>query len=183
MNQEIKIRSLTEDDLETVMGLDEITLQGIWTFAQYQRELSLPNSNFWLLCLEEKVIGMGCWRVIASNVEIPLFAIHPDYQGRGLGQYFFICLLRGMTNRNLRHARLEVKVSNQRAIKLYQKFNFQIIAKLHRYYKTTQEDGYRLMSPALKNEQFITQINTWYEQLKDNLLGQGFTICPQKSLS
>ena len=156
MDKEIKIRFLTEEDFNTVVTLDELTLYQTWTLAQYQREFSLPNSRFWLLCLSknkvatEQIIGMGCWRKIALDVQLPIFAIRPDYQAQGLGKYFFSWLLSDIVNHNLRYARLEVRVSNQKAIAFYQKFSFQIVTRLNNYYQLDGEDGYRMTSIFLQ---------------------------------
>ena len=182
MNKEIKIRFLKEEDFNTVVALDELTLYRTWTLAQYQREFSLPNSRFWLLCLTndhrttEKVIGMGCWRKISSDVEIPIFAIYPDYQAQGLGKYFFSWLLSDIVNHNLRYARLEVRTSNQRAIALYQKFGFQIITRLSNYYHLDGEDGYKMMSSSLQNDSFKQRLDFWLRKFSDNLEQKNFIL-------
>ena len=178
INKKVKIRPLQEQDLDTIVILDRLTLYGIWNLAQYQREFALPNSNFYLLCLSdvaltgEQVIGMGCWRKIASDAEIPLFAIHPDYQAQGWGKFFFLQLLRDIVNHNLLYARLEVRVSNQKAIAFYQKFGFQIISRLNNYYRhepLNQEDAYRMISPPLKSQLFKQRLDFWLNCQSDIL--------------
>ena len=170
MDKEIKIRPLKEQDLDKVIILDRLTLQGLWTLVQYQRELNYPNSRFWLLCLTdsetatEQIIGMGCWRAIACDAEIPIFAIHPEYQNQGLGKFFFSWLLQDMINYNSRYARLEVRVSNQRAIAMYRKFGFQVINRLSNYYQNNQEDAHKMISPSLRSQPFRQQLDFWLSQ-------------------
>ncbi len=182
MNKEIKIRLGQEKDLDAVMEINKLALKQLWSIDQYRRELSLPNSRFWLLCLNdsqtntEEIVGMGCSRVIASNIEIPFFAIHPNYQSKGFGQYFFAWLLDSLTHHQLRYTRLEVKESNQKAIDFYQKFDFQIINKSVRNYKSNQENGYQMMSPSLISDSFQQNLNTFLEDFSENLQQQGFTI-------
>ena len=182
MDKKIKIRFLKEEDFNTVITLDKLTLQAVWTLAQYQREFSLPNSRFWLLCLTndrratEVVIGMACWRKISSDVEIPIFAIHPDYQAQGLGKYFFSWLLSDIVNHNLCYARLEVRTSNQKAIALYQKFGFQIITRLSNYYHLDGEDGYKMISSSLQNKSFQQRLDFWLRKFSDNLEQKNFIL-------
>lgn len=182
MDKEIKIRLATQDDLSTVIALDQLTLNQIWSLQQYQRELNLPNSRFWLLCLtnnsEIEVMGMGCWRKIAADVEIPLFAIHPFYQSQGLGKYFFAWLLKDIANHGVRHARLEVMVTNQKAIALYKKMGFQIAMRLSNYYHKQQKDAYRLISPSFSHPSFLAKIDFCLGTFSQNLAEQGFILPP-----
>ena len=181
MNQ-ITISSFNKSDIQEVMTLDELSLGGLWGQAQYERELSLPNSNFSLLCLSKgdstprEIIGMGCWRVIAKDVEIPLFVIHPNYQAQGFGSYFFGYLLLEMVKRNLRQARLDVNVNNPKAIALYKKFGFQVLAKMEKFYRRQQEDAYKMMLPSMKDKYFRSQLTANYQSACQLVESRGFEL-------
>ena len=182
MNQNITIRSCQTKDLEQILILDKSSFGQLWSKSQYEREINLPNSHFSLLSInnqkssEAEIIGMGSWRVIAQDVEIPLFAIVPAYQTQGFGSYFFAHLLQEIVKDNLRQARLDVNVNNQKAIALYQKFGFKIFARIKHFYKKQQEDAYRMMLPSLTDKFFQQQLKINYQQAYQRLQTKGFAL-------
>ena len=73
-------------------------------------------------------------------------------------------MLRDIVHHNLFYARLEVRVSNQKAIAFYQKFGFQVMARLNNYYRhnpRNQEDAYRMISAPLKSQLFKQKLDFW----------------------
>ena len=179
MHQIITIRSLKEIDIDKVVKLDEISFGGLWNKAQFKRELNLPNSHFSVLsmdndnCSEDKIVGMGCWRVINKDVEIPMFAIAPNYQSQGVGSYFFAYLLKEMVEHDLRLARLDVNVNNPRAIALYKKFGFRVFSTTSNFYKKTQEDAHQMMLPSLRDNYFQEKLTSNYKKAYQRLQSQG----------
>jgi ribosomal-protein-alanine N-acetyltransferase len=57
---------------------------------------------------ETKVIGLGCFWAILEEAHITLLAIHPDFQGQGLGKLLLASLLEDAVKRKLERATLEV---------------------------------------------------------------------------
>lgn len=191
---EIKIGSLQAEQLSQVVELDKRCLGGLWSPEGYQRELASPNSSFIILsispsirplassnlldskCLsiptldtDEAIIGCGCFWAILEEAHITLLMIHPDYQGKGLGQLLLYSLLEDAYKRQLERATLEVKVSNEVARSLYRKFGFQIAGRRKGYYQTTGEDALILWRGDLHRFQFEQNLKTWQEQIRDRL--------------
>ena len=123
-------------DLDELVALDRSCLGGLWSKDGYRRELMSPNSHFWVLSLDSPriIIGCGCFWEILEEAHITLLMISPEYQGQGLGQLLLHGLLGDAVSRNLERATLEVRVSNQLALCLYQKFGFKVIGQRKGYY-------------------------------------------------
>ncbi|MGP0128671.1 MAG: ribosomal protein S18-alanine N-acetyltransferase [cyanobacterium endosymbiont of Rhopalodia musculus] len=159
------------DQLTQLVELDRICLGGLWTKKGYQRELDNPNSSLLVLSIEEFgfIVGCGCFWTILEEAHIVLLMIHPDYQGQGLGQLLLYSLLKEAANRNLERATLEVKVSNQSALAVYQKIGFQLVGRRKSYYQKTGEDALILWRGDLDHPRFREDLSHWRLRISDRL--------------
>ncbi len=149
-----------------MVALDRTSLGGIWTLSGYQRELDSPNSELLILTLDrdsETLIGLACFWAILEEAHITLLAIYPDYQRQGLGKLLLYKLLEKAVQRQLERATLEVRVSNQSAIALYEHFGFRIAGERKNYYPQTGESALIFWRNDLQNGRFsgtIKQVAT-----------------------
>lgn len=182
----IKIDPLKVEQIDTLVALDRLSLGGMWTKEKYLQELSGANSK--LLVLRSlpritlknakqlvKILGCAGWRAIAKEAKITILAIHPQYQSQGLGQLLFLQLLIEIRNRGIKRVRLEVRVSNQPAIALYQQFGLQIVQKIPNYYQKPTEDGFMLYCDGLNKPQFQLKIPYWQQKIASKLEQYGFS--------
>ncbi|MEM9266787.1 MAG: ribosomal protein S18-alanine N-acetyltransferase [Cyanobacteria bacterium P01_F01_bin.13] len=144
---------LTDELLSAVVDLDQICLGGLWTAAGYRREIESSNSDLLVLLIEQHVIGLGCLWAILDEAHITTLAIHPDYRRQRLGQLLLTQLLQSARHRDLTHATLEVRKSNQSALTLYQKFGFQTAGQRKRYYND-DEDALILWRSRLQTSEY-----------------------------
>ncbi len=191
----LKLQPLTEQQLPAVVELDQKCLGGMWKIDGYRREIDSPNSDLLIwkrettpknqeqtekfqiptIELDEseeplpEVVGLGCSWAILEEAHITILAVHPDYQGQGLGQALLFALLVSAWERKLERATLEVRVSNQVAIKLYEKFGFQEAGCRKRYYQDTGEDALILWRNRLHYPQFEQTLSEWYQQMCSRL--------------
>lgn len=190
--QYLQLQLLTVDQLPAVVELDQRCLGGLWTIDGYQREIDSPNSDLiiWTRVNENEnletnpkelqfpkivlkntsisqheVIGIGCLWAILEEAHITILAIDPDYQGKGLGEALLFQLLVSAWKRKLERATLEVKVSNQRAINLYQKFGFKEAGRRKGYYQDTGEDALILWRGDLHRPHFPQVLHQWYQEI------------------
>ncbi len=78
------------------------------------------------------------------------FAVHPDYQKRGIGSRLLKEMINLFSRAGVSEIILEVRISNIRAKNFYEKYGFYQISVLKRYYNDG-ENAY-LMRLDLKNE-------------------------------
>lgn len=162
ISAEIKLKILEKKELDQVLELDRICFGGLWNLDGYRREMDSPNSTLLILTvphhLETKVIGLGCLWAILEEAHITLLAVHPDFQGQGLGSLLLSSLLKDALDRKLERATLEVKETNQVALSLYKKFGFKIAGRRKNYYQQTGEDALILWSKLNKFTEFRAKI-------------------------
>lgn len=169
------------EQLPAVVELDRLCLGGLWTLEGYRRELESPNSD--LLVLQPihptalpELVGLCCLWAIADEAHITVLAVHPQYQGQGLGQVLLHALLTAAHQRGLKWATLEVRVSNQVAIALYQKFGFETAGQRKRYYQDTGEDALILWRRGLQEPQFQKTLEHLRQELLPRLEQYGWQI-------
>jgi len=79
-----------------------------------------------------------------GQARVLMLAVATGYRSRGIGTALMHAFMQGCESRGLRRIELEVRVSNQEAIRFYQRFGFAITHTLPRFY-TDGEDGYKMI--------------------------------------
>lgn len=122
------------------------------------------------------LVGLGCVWSILEEAHITILAVHPKYQGQGLGQLLLYALLRDAKRCQLEWATLEVKPSNQPALSLYQKFGFKEAGRRRGYYKDTGEDALILWRNGLQTAEFEETLTNCDRQIKRHLASRGWQL-------
>jgi len=123
-----------------------------------------PNSK-----LTPTLIGLGCLWAILEEAHITILAIHPRFQGQGLGQALLWALLTKAHSRQLERATLEVRDSNLAAVYLYNKFGFKEAGRRKRYYKDTGEDALVMWRSGIEKPEFKLYLAVEKVQVCDRL--------------
>jgi len=194
MSASLSVQPISPPLLPAVLELDNLCFGKLWTLEAYQREIDSPNSELLGLFVENKgaeeqskiqnlkfkiplpLLAMGCFWAILDEAHITLLAVHPDYQGQGLGQAMLWGVMQAARDRALERATLEVRASNQSAISLYRKFGFQLAGRRRRYYKDTNEDALILWRSGLQQPEFQVELTNWYKTASDRLNNLGIKL-------
>ncbi len=110
-----------------------------------------------------ELLGIGCLWAILEEAHVTTLAIEPGYQGQKLGLLLLTQLLQKGCDRGLTRATLEVRLSNQRALSLYQKFDFKEAGQRKRYY-ADGENARILWRSGLQTEPFLAQLKNYQAQ-------------------
>lgn len=128
-----KIRKMMLAHLDAVVEIEKQLFTDPWSRRSFQFEILANQYSLPLvLLLDKKLVGYAIVWIIFGEFHIANIAIHPDYQGKGFGSYLLKEVLRKAVG--LDYAILEVRESNLKAIRLYEKFGFEKIFVRRRYY-------------------------------------------------
>lgn len=194
----LTLKPLTADLLPAAVQLDQICFGRLWTLEGYRRELESPNSELVVLQPQQEqpstsvteaianssdifpnqqpIIGLGCFWSIVEEAHITIVAVHPDYQRQGLGQALLWAMLKQAHQRGLERATLEVRVSNQAAIALYEKFGFREAGRRRRYYEDTGEDALILWRGGLQYPEFAQTLSDWRQPILERLSSSNWSF-------
>lgn len=135
------IRRMRESDLEGAVRLEEQCFSAPWTRAQLEE--SLQNGQYLFLVAEEdgQVVGYAGLLRVMDEGDITNVAVDEEYRGKGLGARLMTALLEEGKNCGIKEFTLEVRVSNQRAIRLYERLGFVQEGVRKRFYERPVEDA------------------------------------------
>ncbi|MEG3870387.1 ribosomal protein S18-alanine N-acetyltransferase [Microcoleus sp. Z1_B5] len=187
----LQIKHLAAEHLNSAVELDRLCFGGLWAIEGYRRELDSPNSDLlglWTwetddcesaqnragtetppLQIPPTLIGIGCLWAILEEAHIIMLAIHPQFQGQGLGQALLLALLKSACERQLERATLEVRESNLAAVYLYKKFGFKEAGRRKRYYEDTGEDALVMWRSGLEKPEFQQYLTVEKREMCDRL--------------
>jgi len=138
------IRKMRQSDLPQIVEIEKRCFSNPWNSKQYEYELNdNPYSSLWVLEEDGQIIGYYDLWIMFENADIASIAVDVPYRHKGYGEQLMNHLELQARNAGCENIGLEVRVSNQDAIRLYERHDFFIIATRKDYYK--DEDGYRMM--------------------------------------
>ncbi len=137
----MKIRFMTEADLEQAAAIEAACFREPWSLDL----LSSGFENKWNLYLaaeeDGRLAGYGAVCVIAGEGEIQRIAVLEEFRRQGLGRKLLDAMVAAARNRGARAMTLEVRESNEPAIKLYFSAGFRTEAQRKDYYRNPREDA------------------------------------------
>jgi len=143
---DIRIRGMTLEDIPSVLLIDQQSFPLPWSERTYRFELT-RNDAAHLLVAETSavhspvIIGyIGFW-IIIDEVHISTIAVAPGYRREGIGRRLLTAALVEARRRGAQLATLEVRISNDSAIHLYEEFGFEVVGKRKGYYRDNHEDA------------------------------------------
>jgi ribosomal-protein-alanine N-acetyltransferase len=129
----ITFRHMKYSDIAQVIRMERELFSDPWSLESFLEDLRENDTSYsFVLDLGENIIGYAvCWYYF-NELHIGNFAIHPDYQGKGIGSFFLERIFN--TFSDYKAAYLEVRENNLAAIRLYKKFGFKKAYHRKRYY-------------------------------------------------
>lgn len=126
--------------IEHVYEISCLSFQAPWSKESVFDELVNPMARYIIAVKEDKVIGFGGMWVILDEAHITNIAVHPEYRQCGIGIKIITELTKLCENEKITAMTLEVRKSNIKAQKLYEKFDFKVEGIRKGYYQDNKED-------------------------------------------
>lgn len=138
VSQDIPVmRPLRSDDLLRVLEVEYSSYDHPWTPGIF-RDCLRVGYYCVVVELDNKIVGHGIMSVGVGECHLLNICIHPDYQGRGLGTTLINYLLDVARWKKARIAFLEVRMSNEKAFRLYRQLGFEEIGVRKNYYPASK---------------------------------------------
>jgi ribosomal-protein-alanine N-acetyltransferase len=139
------IRKMTLEDLPKIMILEKELFSSPWSEENYRFEI-LENPYAHYVVEEEQGIRgyLGLW-LNEDALQITTLGVASNHQGNGLGQSLVKYSLEYALENKVEVMTLEVRISNTKAIHLYEKNGFIKAAVRKQYYSHPDEDAILMM--------------------------------------
>ncbi|OWZ84799.1 ribosomal protein S18-alanine N-acetyltransferase [Natranaerobius trueperi] len=140
------IRGMVKDDISKVMEIEKCSFNSPWSENAFFHELekNFLATYFVFEHIHEEgkeLFAYGGYWLIQDDCHITNIAVDPNYRGIGVGRVVLISLLTHAKERGATRATLEVRKSNESAIRLYQKLGFEQLGIRPNYYQDNNEDA------------------------------------------
>jgi ribosomal-protein-alanine N-acetyltransferase len=118
------IRPATEKDLDRVLEIDQLSFPTPWTYHCFKITLK----DIFFVIEQKEIMGylVACLCDLGLKAEILRIAVHPDHRGKGIAKELIETMLQLLSKENVESVELEVNSANRGAVKLYEKFGFEI---------------------------------------------------------
>jgi ribosomal-protein-alanine N-acetyltransferase len=132
-----------DDDLDGVVEVEHESFTRPWTKAMYAWELQNPEvCHIYVVRTPEcPVAGFCAFWLVVDEAHINNVALRPGYRGRGLGTALMRRVLIEARRVGAVRATLEVRASNEGALRFYRALGFAVTATRPRYYTHPAEDA------------------------------------------
>lgn len=141
------IRAMTLDDLDRVIELEhQLFKESSWSKEDYLYEIYENTFSFnFVLEIDDIIIGhVGVW-IMYEQSQITTIGIDNHYQRQGYAKTLMDEIIQFAVEEGCEVMSLEVRVSNQPAISLYEKCGFVNQAIRKNYYQDNHEDAYLMV--------------------------------------
>jgi ribosomal-protein-alanine N-acetyltransferase len=144
----VAIRPAKLFDLPDIMRIEHQSFREQYPRGVFLMFLENNPETFLVAEYNGKVIGyvMGYLKPDFEG-HVMSIAVDPVYRGNGIGKMLMIAVIDKLIKLGARYIGLEVRVSNERAIKLYERLGFKKLKRIISYY-SDGEDAYYMVLPA-----------------------------------
>lgn len=137
----LTIREMTEEDVPFVCEIEEATFSMPWKAEDFIDMIRRDNLTYLVAELDGTIIGGAGFRNILGDGEITNVAIEKTHRGHGYGKILVGELLKKGREMGAEEFTLEVRVSNEPAIRLYESLGFKSEGIRPGFYERPKEDA------------------------------------------
>jgi [ribosomal protein S18]-alanine N-acetyltransferase len=160
VREQLAIEPMRESDIPTVQEIERHIFATPWPRNAYYRELSSRSSAYYVVLrrwtgpVPGEVVGYaGMWRMY-DEAHVTTIGVRRDKQGSGYGRVIFAGLVQAAYEMGAKWMTLEVRASNDTAMRMYEGFGFKVIGRRKGYYTDNGEDALVMWSDSIFSPRF-----------------------------
>lgn len=151
----MRIVEMNHSHTETLHDLEKLCFSKPWSQKALDDQVENPRSYFITAMEGDAILGYGGMHCAADECYIDNIAVFRRYRGQGMGSIIINSLADEARARGCRFISLEVRVSNKKAIRLYERCGFQREGQRRNFYSAPMEDALILTRWFKKDEEHI----------------------------
>ena len=179
------LRPMEGEDLDQVAEMERESFPTLWPPTSYRRELKNRQAEYAVCVRDEEYVTLpakqrngllgllgrrnkpreparrqrlvgfvGLW-FMAGEAHVVTIAVREPYRRNGLGELLLIGALEMALRRGQQVVTLEVRVSNEPAKALYEKYGFSKVGLRRGYYSDNREDADIMTTEKLSSQSFL----------------------------
>ena len=167
---------MREADVPTIQEIERRIFSTPWPRNAYYRELSSRNSAYYVVLHRAtdrgaEIVGYGgMWRMY-DEAHVTTIGVRHDVQHRGYGRVIFAGLVQAAYDMGAKGVTLEVRTSNDKAMRMYEGFGFKVIGRRKGYYTDNGEDAIVMWSDSIHSPRFRRAFEANLERIDADVRG------------
>jgi [ribosomal protein S18]-alanine N-acetyltransferase len=187
IRQQLALELMREADIATVQEIEREIFSTPWPRNAYYRELASRSSAHYLVLRQEGPVEMpagiqgsdfdpsivgygGMWRMY-DEAHVTTIGVRHDLHHRGFGRVLFAGLVQAAYDMGAKWVTLEVRTSNENAMKMYEAFGFKVIGRRKGYYTDNGEDAIVMWSDSIHSPRFRRAYESNLEKIDSDIRG------------
>lgn len=140
-NKQIQVRPMRREDVPAVSRIEAEAFSMPWSFEDFLDILERKDSLYVTAVCEGEVIGCCGVTNACGDGDINNVAVTEEKRGMGVGKQMLATLMEWGNEIGIENYTLEVRVSNEPAIRLYESLGFQSEGIRPGFYEKPREDA------------------------------------------
>jgi ribosomal-protein-alanine N-acetyltransferase len=190
IRQQLALELMREADVNTVQEIEREIFATPWPRNAYYRELASRASAHYVILrhegmvegielpkhfrspdLDPTIVGYGgMWRMY-DEAHVTTIGVRRDLQHHGYGRILFAGLVQASYDMGAKWITLEVRTTNDNAMKMYEAFGFKVIGRRKGYYTDNGEDAIVMWSDSIHSPRFRRAFETNLERIDADVRG------------
>lgn len=137
-NNNVQILNMQTQDLDLIANNLESNFDSFWNYNVFKSELENGNSKYLVAKIDTEIVGFAGIIPIVDEADISNIVVHKDFRNQKIGSCLLENLINLTSSLNLKCINLEVRESNIQAIKLYEKYGFEVCGLRKKYYNNSE---------------------------------------------
>ena len=164
----LTIKPMEQIDINAVVAIEEESY-GLhhWSKESFFNELSNDLAKYFCAFNEDGVLVgyAGIWRIL-EEAHITNISVKPDFRRKKFGETLLKTIIDFCYREGVKYLTLEVRVSNQKAINLYEKSGFKSLGVRKAYYQDNNEDALIMWTENIFYDKFKSIFSKNIENLE-----------------
>jgi [ribosomal protein S18]-alanine N-acetyltransferase len=172
LKHDLAVESMQEADISAIQQIEREIFTAPWPRNAYHRELAARSTaHYIVLRRDEEIVGYGgMWRMY-DEAHVTTIGVRLDQQHRGYGRILFAALIQSAYDLGAKWITLEVRISNENAIRMYERFAFKVIGRRRGYYTDNGEDAIVMWSDSIYSPRFRRALEENLERIEGDVRG------------
>ena len=132
---------MSVEDIDKVKKLEDEQCIDILSKTSMLSDLNDQNFSYFVIKLNDDIIGYIATSHVIDTMDILSIVVSKSHQQKGIATKLLYYIFDFAKNLNINKILLEVRISNTKAISLYEKCGFKKISLRKSYYQSPTEDA------------------------------------------
>ena len=162
----VDVRPMSRSDIPAVAELESEIYDQPWPPRVFFDELAMENRRY-LVATDGAglVLGYCGLLIVEEDAHVTTIAVAPRARGHQLGSRLMLEMVDAALDADTRHLTLEVRVSNDAAQKLYERFGFEPVGRRKNYYK--DEDALVMWATDIDTDEYQDRVASIRSEMRE----------------